>query len=164
MNPDTLVRQQVVREISRGLIALAICLGLLVLSGALYAQADRSVDENELIDDSSIEDEGIKGVIVDNTVTIIGRRFYDAFSMIWLDYQVGGDENFSIHELPTATSGSKIWVEYNREKLYEVFLSPVMSNIKRSARAAAKAVADRYETRMVEKALFVNPDLAPDEF
>jgi hypothetical protein len=84
--------------------------------------------------------------------------------MAWLDYQVDGDQNFSIHELPTAKSGSRIWVEYNREKLYQVFLSPVMSNIQRSAKAAAKAVADRYETRLIEKALFVNPDLAADEF
>ena len=45
----------------------------------------------------SLADEGIQGVIIDDTMTIIGRRFYNAFSIAWLDYQqVGKGENFSI--------------------------------------------------------------------
>lgn len=153
-----------VNKIFRDVIALLICVGLIFSISTVFAEAEQSIEENDAIEESPLEDEGIKGVIVDNTITVIGRRFYDAFSMAWLDYQVGGDVNFSIHELPTANSGSRIWVEYNREKLYQVFLSPVMSNIQKSAREAAKKVADRYEEHLIEKALFTNPDLAADEF
>ena len=111
-----------------------------------------------------IEDEGIKGLIVDNTVTFIGRRFYNAFSIAWLDYQIGQGENFSIHEQPTARSGSRIWIEHNRKKLFQVFLSPVLANIVVTARKAAKSVSTRFETLRLERLLFTNPDLAEDEF
>ncbi|MDJ0808056.1 MAG: curli production assembly/transport protein CsgE [Gammaproteobacteria bacterium] len=121
------------------------------------------METNGVAEEAALEDEGIRGVIIDNTMTIIGRRFYDAFSIAWPDYGVGKDENFSIHEQPTARSGSRIWIEHNRQKLYQVFLSPVQANTRDTVRKAAKKVSERFEKMQLERALFINPDLAADE-
>ncbi|MEN8177686.1 MAG: CsgE family curli-type amyloid fiber assembly protein [Pseudomonadota bacterium] len=136
-----------------------LCLGQ---GPAFAANIDQEIETNDR-GEIGLEDEGISGIIVDNTVTIIGRRFYDAFSIAWPDYKVGKDENFSIHEQPTARSGSHIWIEHNRKRLFEVFLSPVMANIVDTSRSAAKSVSNRFETLQHERMLFSDPDLAADE-
>ena len=114
--------------------------------------------------EEAIRHEGISGLIVDNTVTFIGRQFYDAFALAWLDQGVADGQNLSVHEQPTAKSGSRVWVEYNRQKLFQVFLPPIRANIEETAGRAAASVARRFKTLEVERALFRNPDLAPDEF
>lgn len=115
------------------------------------------------VDEEKMQNEGISGLIVDNTVTFIGRDFYDAFALAWLDQRVGDIGNLSINERPTARSGSRVWVESNGRSLFQVFLSPVRANIETTARKAAKSVARRVEELKIERLLFKNPDLAPDE-
>lgn len=119
---------------------------------------------------SQVEDDGIEGLLVDNTVTFIGRTFYENFAIAWLDElellgrRPGEHGNFSIHERPTARTGSQIWIEYDRQRLFQVFLSPVRARIQATARGAAAVVARRFETLELQDLLFGNPDLAPDEF
>jgi curli production assembly/transport component CsgE len=115
------------------------------------------------VDESAIRHDGIAGLIVDDTVTFIGRQFYDTFAIAWLDQGMGDDYNLSIHEQPTAISGSRVWVEHNRTKLFEVFLPPTRANIEATATAAAGIVAQRFKAMALERALFADPDLAPDE-
>jgi hypothetical protein len=49
-------------------------------------------------------------------------------------------------------------------RLFQVFLPPTRSNIEVSARRAAQAIAQHFKMMEIQKLLFVNPDLAPDEF
>ncbi len=155
---------EVRKETSVLSIISAILFFILLFPSVLAAEVKSEQASNNDSDEIQIEDEGIKGLVVDHTVTFIGRRFYNAFSIAWLDYQVGQGENFSIHEQPTAISGSRIWIEHNRKKLFQVFLSPVLANIVGTARKAAKSVSSRFETLQLERVLFNNPDLAADEF
>jgi curli production assembly/transport component CsgE len=111
-----------------------------------------------------VPQEGITGLIVDDTVTFIGRQFYDAFAVAWLDQNVAGAENLSVHERPTAQSGSRVWVEHRRERLFQVFLPPTRANIEDTAKRAAVLVARRFKAMQIERALVRDPDLAPDEF
>ena len=136
-----------------------ICLSMLACGPVTSAELDQGMD----IDESGIESEVISGIIVDDTVTIIGRRFYEAFSLAWPDYKAGSRENLSIHEQPTARSGSRIWIEHNRVKLFEAFLSPAVAKIEATVRIAAQQVAEKLEEQQVEQLLFKNPDLGPDE-
>lgn len=140
---------------------LFIC--LFVMHGPSVSAGDeKNVESSNEDSKTTLEDEGITGLIIDNTKTFIGRQFYQEFSQYWLAYQV--TENVSIHERPTARSGSQIWVEYNRQRLFDQFLTPVFANIQVTAREAAKSVSRRLKTLQIEKILFPNPDLAPDEF
>ena len=118
----------------------------------------------EAVAEETIRGEGISGLIVDDTVTFIGRQFYDAFASAWLDQGIADGRNLSVHEQPTARSGSRVWIEHNRQNLFQVFLPPIRANIEDTARRAAASVARRFKTLEVERALSRNPDLAPDEF
>ncbi|MEN8132187.1 MAG: CsgE family curli-type amyloid fiber assembly protein [Pseudomonadota bacterium] len=145
---------------SRKLRMFSVLIIVIICTPAM-AQKDNGAEAN--VDEEKIQDDGIKGLIVDNTVTFIGRDFYDAFALAWLDQRVGDIDNLSINERPTARSGSRVWVEYNRQSLFQVFLSPVRANIEATARNAASSVARRVEELSIERLLFKNPDLAPDE-
>jgi curli production assembly/transport component CsgE len=81
-----------------------------------------------------------------------------------LEQQVADGQNLSVHEQPTAASGSRIWVEHNRRTLFQAFLPPTRADIEATARRAASQVAQRFKTLELERALFKNPDLGPDEF
>jgi curli production assembly/transport component CsgE len=118
----------------------------------------------EVATEEAIRQQGIGGLIVDATVTFIGRQFYDAFAIAWMDQEVADGQNLSVHERPTAASGSRIRVEHNRQTLFEAFLSPTRANIESTARQAAAIVARRFKALELERILFDDPDLAPDEF
>jgi hypothetical protein len=61
-------------------------------------------------------------------------------------------------------SGSRVWVEYNHQSLFQIFLPPTRADIVDKANRAASLVARRFKTLEIERALLRNPDLAPDEF
>jgi curli production assembly/transport component CsgE len=144
-------------------MVVCLCSCLLHLPGV-----SAGVGHNEAANDSDeeaiLQDEGIRGLIVDNTVTMIGKKFYEAFALDWLDQKIGDIDNLAIGERPTARSGSRVWVEYNRRVLFEVSLSPVMANIETTARIAASKVGRRIQEFEIRKALIKNSDLAGDEF
>ena len=136
---------------------------VMILCTPAMSREDAGASGKEAVDEEKMRNEGIRGLIVDNTVTFIGRDFYDAFALAWLDQRVGDIDNLSINERPTARSGSRVWVESNGRSLFQVFLSPVRANIETTARKAARSVARRVEELKIERLLFKNPDLAPDE-
>lgn len=118
----------------------------------------------EAATEDAIRREGISGIIVDDTATFIGRQFYDAFARAWSDQGLADKRNLSVREQPTAISGSRVWVEHNRRKLFEVFLPPIRADIEATARRAATSVAQRFKAMDIERLLYQNPDLAPAEF
>ena len=136
---------------------------VMILCMPAMSREDAGTNGKGDVDEEKMRNEGIRGLIVDNTVTFIGRDFYDAFALAWLDQRVGDIDNLSINERPTARSGSRVWVESNGRSLFQVFLSPVRANIETTARKAARSVARRVEELKIERLLFKNPDLAPDE-
>lgn len=138
--------------------------GCLLLIPGVTAGVEENNETNGSAEETILRDEGIRGLIVDNTRTIIGKRFYEAFALHWLDQRVGDIDNLSVGERPTARSGSRVWVEYDRQILFQVFLSPVLANIEQQARTAAAKVGRRIQQLEIQRALFKNPDLADDEF
>ena len=107
--------------------------------------------------------DGINGLVIDNTVTFIGREFYHHFSRFWSDQGMMDDYILTVREQPTARFGSRVGVEWNRKILFQVFLTPTRSNIERSAKIAAQTIAEHFKIIEIQKLFFVNPDLAPDE-
>jgi curli production assembly/transport component CsgE len=138
-------------------------IGVLCFSVLPMGQEVLAQEETGEVTEESIRRDGLQGVIVDDTATFIGRQFYDAFAVAWLD-QGAGEQNLSVHEQPTAHSGSRIWIEHNRRTLFQVFLSPIRADIEATADRAAASVAQRFKALELERTLFKNPDLAPDEF
>jgi curli production assembly/transport component CsgE len=133
------------------------------------AKQDMTIEQNDTEgsateNNSSSAEEGINGLIIDNTLTIIGRDFYEYFSRYWSDQGLMDNYNLAVCEQPTARFGSRITVEWYGRELFQVFLTPTRSNIELSAKQAALAISRYFKMVEIQKLLFFNPDLAPDEF
>lgn len=139
-------------------------IGLLCFLFPVICSDALAQEGGDAVTEEAIRGDGVSGLMVDDTVTFIGRQFYDAFAFAWLDQGIDDGRNLSVREQPTARSGSRVWVEYNRQNLFQVFLPPIRANIEDTAARAAAVVARRFKTLEVERALLQNPDLAPDEF
>ncbi|WP_322015045.1 CsgE family curli-type amyloid fiber assembly protein [Paraburkholderia sp. J12] len=115
------------------------------------------------VGDTRTLDEALGGIVSNEVVTMIGQNFYNYFASLWRDYPLAERYNISIHERPDARWGSLVWVEYEHRRLFEAFLSPARSDIKQ---AAGRAAAEAYQSVVrvdIDRLLFRDQDLGPDE-
>ncbi len=63
-------------------------------------------------------DDGLDGLIVNQTMTRFGQDFYSQFVKHWNEYQMVVPANLVVHERPSARWGSQIWIEY-RQRMIE---------------------------------------------
>lgn len=103
------------------------------------------------------------GVVVAQTITPIGREFYDGFVTAWREKD--GDSRFSIAiaEHPSARWGSQIFVNYGSRRLFQAFLPANRARVREVAGMAADVVFQRIIESQVAQ-LFGDADLAKDEF
>jgi len=109
------------------------------------------------------KDDGIDGVVVDNTITLTGHHFFSQFVATWQDLEQPSRQNLTIRERPSARWGSLIWVEYNHRVLYRTFVQPGRPSNRAVAEGAATHVARVLQEVEAQQWLFNDPDLAKDE-
>lgn len=71
--------------------------------------------------------------------------------------------SISIHERPTAKWGSEIWVQYGQQRVFHTFLAPRRSATKEVSRKAVDIVYKSIVDINVQRALYTDIDLAPEE-
>lgn len=122
------------------------------------------LDDEEAIDKGTpaIVDDGVNGIVVNQTITVIGRDFYQEFSNRWRDIKESNDVNITITERPSARTGSLITVKVDRKIVFSRFLPPARANIESAVTLAIAAVSKNIKQSRLEK-LFRNPDLGADE-
>jgi curli production assembly/transport component CsgE len=108
--------------------------------------------------------DGLNGVMIDRTMTMIGKTFYRQFSQQRLDSPALRNTSLSIHERPSARWGSLIWITEGNNVLYEATLPPRLNDVDMYASAAVSSVSDQFLRRKVLEALRDDPDMADDEF
>jgi curli production assembly/transport component CsgE len=115
------------------------------------------------VGDTRALDEALGGIVSNEVMTMIGQNFYNAFVTLWRDYPLAERYTISVHERPDPRWGSLVWVEYEHRRLFEAFLSPAHSDIKQAAGRAA-AMAYQSVVRVdIDRLLFRDQDLGPDE-
>lgn len=130
-------------------------------------------DETDALEEGSATEElsrqfrlgepGLSGIIIDRTITMIGREFYRQFTQRSRDSAVMANTNLSIHERPDARWGSQVWITENNTILFEARLPPRLSDIEAYAEAAIEQVQTRIIQETITRALGNDPDLADDE-
>ena len=103
------------------------------------------------------------GVVTNQTVTVAGQDFFQHFVAAWRERDLSERFSLSIHERPSARWGSQIWIEFAQRRIFQAALP--------SGRGAARSLADRaievaYQTigdAEVERLLFRDADIGPDE-
>lgn len=140
----------------------------LLTCGLQASAAPGSSQDAEALPEPSLEprqtQDLILGVIADQTITRIGREFYQGFLSTWRDF--GGDAeqyNLAIYERPSARWGSLVWVEKDRVRLFHMFIHPGRGNYTKIGEQAAQQVYGRVGQLEIEKQLFKDPDLGDEE-
>ncbi len=66
----------------------------------------------------------IPGIVVDQTITVSGHRFAEAFSMHRSFYFPQAQAGLVIKERPSARRGNLIWVEWQHKRLVQTLVFP----------------------------------------
>ncbi|MCL6268547.1 curli production assembly/transport protein CsgE [Sansalvadorimonas sp. 2012CJ34-2] len=109
-------------------------------------------------------DNGLKGLVIDRTLTPPGRRFYREFARLWWEQDKSVPGNLVVRELPSALRGSQIAIVYNRKPIYGTVLSPARTDIETKAHLAVNAAEQKLQMIQLSNLFDNNPDLAKDEF
>jgi curli production assembly/transport component CsgE len=133
---------------------------LLVAAAATQAQLIR---ENQVPIEGRGTSDLSAGLVLDSTVTVLGREFFSAFADAWRELDVQQRYGVTIFETPTARFGSTIRIHSRGRQIWQSLLRPS----RQEARELAPTVAgDLFQGLMrmeAEEALFKDPDMAPEE-
>ncbi len=111
----------------------------------------------------SVFDDPLAGVVVNRTVTVLGKDFYQYFTAIWRQKDVSNQFSISIHERPSARFGSEIWVQFGQKRMFHTFLPPARSATKKISAMAVNMVYENIKNSEVERLMVKSPDLGPEE-
>ena len=143
-------------------------LGFLALLISTAALARAAADMNpplpsEDLDGRTVE-EAYGGVVVGQTVTVAGQDFYQYFVALWRDKPSNEKYSITVRERPSARLGNLVWVEYERQTLFQTLLPVSRSQIKPVSEQAVEIAWQRMIELDIERRLFSDADLAKDEF
>lgn len=111
----------------------------------------------------SVFDDPLAGVVVNRTVTVLGKDFYQFFSAYWREKDISGEFSISIHERPSARFGSEVWVQFRQKTMFRTFLPPARSATKKISAMAVDVVYQNIADSEVERVMVRSPDLGPEE-
>jgi len=117
--------------------------------------------------ESPASDEGIlSDIVVDQTITFYGRRFYEEFALRVGNSNLKGYGSLVVDERPYADSGSLISISRNQQVISEVTVYAADRHIEENAELAASQVIERVSTMVFFERLNINtdPDLVGREF
>lgn len=134
------------RRLGAGRTRLALGLAWMLLSMPLLA----------------VEEDEIRGFIVDNSISHIGHEFYRYFTERLRDTS-RLDFNLVVRERPSARWGSLVWIEYEGRTLYRRFLAPNVAEVQPLAYEAADLIQEAVTRQQLERLLQDTYDLDKDE-
>lgn len=156
-----------VRRVGVGLVLAGVCSAALADA---VTEAARTLAPQPLNGDTqptarkkTVFDDPLAGVVINRTVTVQGKDFYQSFTAVWRQTEASGRYTVSIHERPSARWGSEIWVQSGQTRLFHTFLPPARSKTRRISADAVEIVQKNMANSDVERALARSPDLGPEE-
>ena len=103
--------------------------------------------------DTSDEGLGIGGFVLNETFSVVGSNFYDAFYDAWTEPDDASLYTVYVREEPTPQFGARVVVEVGDTKIFQTFLRPNARRTKKAGRQAAQRaqfyVREYYEPREV---------------
>lgn len=111
----------------------------------------------------SVFDDPLSGVVVNRTITVLGKDFYQAFTTQWRQKDVSNKYTITIFERPSARFGSEIWVQFRQKRMFHTFLPPARAATKKISAMAVEMVYQNIADSEVERMLVKSPDLGPEE-
>ncbi|MGO2498287.1 MAG: curli production assembly/transport protein CsgE [Vibrio litoralis] len=148
-----------------------LCSLLILISFAINAEVETvndndTIDSNKKVEESNIlpdTEGGINGLIVDQTMTVLGRSFYFYLSQKLNDRHESLSINLSVKERPTALSGSIITIFHFNTPIYRTSLSPGLQQAEIKAEQAVDNISVYLLRWKLDRKFSDKTDLAPDE-
>jgi curli production assembly/transport component CsgE len=103
------------------------------------------------------------GLVTDQTVTVFGHSFYRSFVSRWRDEPLNDRYAISVYERRTARFGSQVWIEYAQRRIFQAFLLPSNAAIQAASEKAVAIVSENIMNTDVQRLLFRDADIGPDE-
>ncbi len=103
------------------------------------------------------------GVVVNQTVTVAGQDFFQYFVALWRDKPNNERYAVSVHERPSARWGNRVWIEYQQKTMFQAVLPTLRASV---PEISARAVEIAYQNIMdadIQRLLYRDKDLGPDE-
>lgn len=142
----------------------------LLLSGLSFSMSAQAVTTDEAVSSlgasaasSLISAEPLRGLLVNQTMTVAGQEFFRNFAAGWRDLPVSQRYSVSIHERPSPRQGTRIWVAFDRETLFQAFLPPGRDQILFLSEQAVEMVSSSIIATDLNRAMYQEADLAADE-
>lgn len=158
------------------LIGLFVCSGLLGTGASAAATASGRAGDQGALPPTRIEqtdpakalsklfDEPLSGTVVNRTVTVLGRDFYQSFALRWRTRDLSSHVSLTVFERPTARLGSELWITYRQKKVFHLFMPPARAAVRTVSSQAVDVVYEAIATSAVERTFMRSPDLATEEF
>lgn len=139
-------------------------LGAFIAAPAWAQDTNGLQPENKPADlNRPIQQDAYDGVVVNQTVTLVGHDFYRSFVAAWRDKASSEKYAVTVGERPSVKLGSQVWVEFNRRRVYQSFLPPARARVRGIGEQAAEIAYQNVVQSEAQRLLFRDPDLGPDE-
>lgn len=106
----------------------------------------------------------LTGVLVDRTLTVIGKNFYRTFSQIAMEHPIIAGATLAIHERPDARWGVQLWITEGPRMYFRTQLSPRLGDAEDIARQAIDIVEKAILEQRLSAAMNPSIDLGKEEF
>lgn len=110
-----------------------------------------------------IQKDAYDGVVVNQTITLLGNDFYRAFVATWRDKPLSERYAITVGERPSVRLGTQVWVEFGRRRVYQSMLPPARARVAGIGEQAAEIAYQNIVQSETQRLLFRDPDLGPDE-
>jgi curli production assembly/transport component CsgE len=104
------------------------------------------------------------GIVTSQPITVAGHEFCRAFITTWLDKPGSDRYTIAIRERPSARWGTQVWVEYGPRRVLQVQLPPTRTALRALGENAAESAYQAVLDAERQRTLFLDADLAADEF
>lgn len=131
------------------------------LESGKKALKEKQISGNSL-DGKSVQ-EIYGGIVTDQTITVAGQDFYQQFVAHWREKPMHERYAIAVRERPSARWGNEIWVEFAQRKVFQAVLPANRSNVKALAEQAVEITFKNVVETEVQRLMFRDPDVAPDE-
>lgn len=106
----------------------------------------------------------LAGVVTDATLSAAGQEFYRSFCAYWHDKPRNDGYAIAVREQLSARRGNQIVIECAGRVVYHGALPPARGQIRPLSEQAAELAYEAVVNADVQRLLFVDDELAPDEF
>lgn len=144
-----------------GCVTPSFLLALLLLVSASVPAGAADADRPAIQDSTPLSEQGI---VTGQLVTVQGNNFFQYFVAFWRDQALAERYTVTVREKPSALRGSLVRIECLNQTVFEAYLPNAHVDIKAFSQRAAQIAFQNAAQAEVQRLLFRDADLGPDEF